>query len=1032
MATRKIEHAAPLEAASAPAIAPQSEILQRSFEEGRKVQEVISAQMAAPVKKGLQKGKLAEAAFANWSPQSFAQSKRAAGTYLTPGLSLADAIGRSTQRGIEKMRANPNKSPIKLQMSPRVKNAITRAAGPNGVIGTIPVSALVPFFPPSLKNEPNPTECSVEEKLAQWIKEVEGEKPEVGEPGVDAGGGNPANNALPDSKELVKQRVNTLMEALTSPESLPTLNLPSRASLSDAAKALQTFELRAGPSDVTSYHDFRSVQIAFEHVWTEIFDDRLKGLGAHVYQLYIEHLADFGAEDKREPITSIEDLKRLVNDIEQLGNVPAVSEVAAATGTGMPGGALFDVIAPWYAEAKRRYEEKKATEEKSDVAAPVPTRLWELLEQIKKILAKKYSFTVFAPDSYNFGIIITYRQKWTPVNYQVGDLVSTIPLAPREVLRYTTKRISKKTRSVKELEDNLRTTKTESNETSRVEREILAKAEEKSSFHLGAHESLGGDQYYQIESTQDQNADQAKMSAETKTHFHEAVLKSAQEYRQQNRMEIETSASDESEDTTFREIQNPNDELPVTYLFYELQRTYKIQEKIHQLQSVIFVANEVPAPDAIDDAWLIAHDWIIRRVILDDSFKPAIEYLTKSFVGAELNIQILDNNAKAQKVVVDRITQQVQNQDTLLSVQARDLASAVNTVALQQGAQSATDTVKRIFDPLGLTGKADTGVAAGQTLVDFMQETFDRSEREKVRLLTELGVATTALQSAIDKLSAAIRAHYDRVAEVDRLRIHVKENILYYMQAIWSHEPPDQRFFRVYDIDVSIIEPDPDATVPVIENAALIEAAGGPPAGYTNAMWWAIMMNMPPVVITTKKLVEIADLDTVLGYKGNYAIYPLKKPNLITAHMSQSYAAEMMDEMKLRDPDEFANYTLDELKEWAACLYRRDKDTYDKRKDEFAKLIKDRLMSGRPEDDLVVVPTTSLYIEALVGTHPLLEDFKLAHRAIDVRKAQADVRHSELENIRLAARATEGQFDDPEVEKKIIIQGNASAIVPGE
>ena len=32
--------------------------------------------------------------------------------------------------------------------------------------------------------------------------------------------------------------------------------------------------------------------------------------------------------------------------------------------------------------------------------------------------------------------------------------------------------------------------------------------------------------------------------------------------------------------------------------------------------------------------------------------------------------------------------------------------------------------------------------------------------------------------------------------------MHVKENILYYMQAIWSHEPPDQRFFRLYNIDV--------------------------------------------------------------------------------------------------------------------------------------------------------------------------------------------------------------------------------------
>ena len=97
--------------------------------------------------------------------------------------------------------------------------------------------------------------------------------------------------------------------------------------------------------------------------------------------------------------------------------------------------------------------------------------------------------------------------------------------------------------------------------------------------------------------------------------------------------------------TTFHEIQNPNDELAVTYLFYELQRTYRISERIHKLTPVILVANDVPAPDEIDDAWLVAHDWILRRVILDDSFRPALEYLTKSFVGAEVNIRILEANA---------------------------------------------------------------------------------------------------------------------------------------------------------------------------------------------------------------------------------------------------------------------------------------------------------------------------------------------------------------------------------------------------
>ena len=106
--------------------------------------------------------------------------------------------------------------------------------------------------------------------------------------------------------------------------------------------------------------------------------------------------------------------------------------------------------------------------------------------------------------------------------------------------------------------------------------------------------------------------------------------------------------------------------------------------------------------------------------------------------------------------------------------------------------------------------EADTGaVDAAQAMVDYAKQTLDRAERERARLLSQLEVATTALQAAIDKLSSAVKEHYDRVAEIDRLRVHVKENILYYMQAIWRQEPPDQRFFRLYNIDVPIVMPDP-------------------------------------------------------------------------------------------------------------------------------------------------------------------------------------------------------------------------------
>ena len=93
-------------------------------------------------------------------------------------------------------------------------------------------------------------------------------------------------------------------------------------------------------------------------------------------------------------------------------------------------------------------------------------------------------------------------------------------------------------------------------------------------------------------------------------------------------------------------------------------------------------------------------------------------------------------------------------------------------------------------------------------MVDYARETVNRAERERARLISQLEAAATALQVAVDKFATAVKEHYDQVAGVDRLRLHVKENILYYMQAIWRQEPPDQRYFRLYDLEVPDLEID--------------------------------------------------------------------------------------------------------------------------------------------------------------------------------------------------------------------------------
>jgi hypothetical protein len=86
------------------------------------------------------------------------------------------------------------------------------------------------------------------------------------------------------------------------------------------------------------------------------------------------------------------------------------------------------------------------------------------------------------------------------------------------------------------------------------------------------------------------------------------------------------------------------------------------------------------------------------------------------------------------------------------------------------------------------------------------------------------------------------------------------------------------------------------------------------------------------------------------------------------------------------------------------------------------------LTNPRPVAQDLVVPSTSLFIEALPGTHPLLEGFKLEHRTLDVQKARADARGAELENLRSAARLLVEDYEDPDVERKIVIEGDAGGL----
>ena len=826
--------------------------------------------------------------------------------------------------------------------------------------------------------------------------------------------------------------------------------------------------LRGGPADAPAYYDFHNLQVAFDHVWTEAFDqevvDRLKDLYREILDLGGDlpesDISGIGSwlSPRRPPLFS-----KVLPDAEfacQIAMEDVPADVVQFVGiTKAEWNALtYDqreqvtackhsvlwiqtnlALADSYEFRTRlrlvRAQIKKLIDHARDRISERSTtacKLEGLLSDLRSRLNEDYAFKIFAakPDqrSVNFGLLATYRQKWQPLTYQAGELVATIPLAPKEVRRFTKRHVIKRSRAEKEIRNNLQSHREDSTETSRAEVEIINKANSNTAFQLGTQ--TGGNVGFEAGVVNGSfngslnagfNKDSGSISEEVKREFREAVFKAAQEYKEERTLEINTQSSVEGEFSESGEISNPNDELTVTYLFYELQRRYRVSEQIHRVTPVIFVAQEVPNPNEIDDSWLIAHDWILRRVLLDDSFRTALTYLATQVRGDEHALEELRKNMEIQRRLVEQlkedlvaIREQIQGRYTALETALNRRAAAIE----------AGDEEEGIFEKIhefhfGEIEEKPSPEAA-RVREDAARDAFERAAREEKEIRSRLDREVTALQTITEQYTKQLSEHLNRRAQIDRLRLHIKQNILYYMQSIWSYEPPDQRFFRLHR-----------TLVPKLDGELVFEITSSPSVQATDSLEYEAGCELNP----NQELVylaEVADLDHLLGYKGNYMVFPLKQSNCLTEFMMVPYVDS---ELGLRDPDELGNWSLESFAKYVCCLKKRlHPDTFnqpelqERLRRQYLKL----LQSPRREFEEIVVPTGELFIEALPGAHPLLEDFKLRHRAMDVEKAEAEVQALRLENLRLGARLLDGKFDDPVVDKRVVIEGNHPVIVGAE
>jgi len=481
-----------------------------------------------------------------------------------------------------------------------------------------------------------------------------------------------------------------------------------------------------------------------------------------------------------------------------------------------------------------------------------------------------------------------------------------------------------------------------------------------------------------------------------------------------------------------------------------------VREAIYKLTPVILVAQEMPRPQDIDADWLLTHDWILRRVILDDSFLPAFDYLAQSVAGDEVGLAETRINIDQQRRIVDELKGEL--------VAARQRASAQQAVLGRGVWQKLLDSSKGDGGGGGLLGSiagAVSGAVAdvGEFIVDAAdkigdkvlgpdapkseaahnaaKEAAERAADEARDLMFRLEREVTALNALLEKYAKAYSDHVNRLTQIARLRVHVKQNILYYMQAIWNHEPPDQRFFRLHNtktptlrylrrrfaIDFDEVRSSALVNMP---HRTLARFSPSPVRTYGAEIKCQINPQLEFVPLS-----QAADLDNLMGFKGNYAIFSLKQSNALTDFMMEPYVDRGLN--LLVDPDELGNWSLEEFACYVCCLKERlTNDEFKAIKPELKEQYKTLLSASRRADEMITIPSGSLFIEALPATHSLIEEFKARHRAVDVKKVQAEVRKLELENIRYASRVLENELDDPDIDKKIVIEGTSQVVVPPE
>jgi hypothetical protein len=654
-----------------------------------------------------------------------------------------------------------------------------------------------------------------------------------------------------------------------------------------------------------------------------------------------------------------------------------------------------------------------------------------------------YDFRPFSSRSVAFGIRLGYRQCWRPLGAQAGETVKTIPLGPKQSERVTTKTsTSRKQSSYKEVIDSQEST-SEVSGTAKTSAEIIADSTATVSTELSAKVSIPI-KLASAEVGSTLGTELSSASKETKSSLNERMERTTQRMRN----DVKVSVSNEFQSTMdyerSTEISNPNDDIAITYLYSRLQQQYELTTRLNQVENVVFVPERLPSRHELTESWIVRHDWVIAKNLLDESFRKDLNIVMLDFdAGIDWDVELDRDHFKS----VSTTSKDAQDKYTKFKGgDINDIFHGQNELYLRQ-----LDKIKAEKE---MTRRARTSLRRlrqhiGDNILHYMRAIWraedpdQRSLRYNERMVpirwtfvpdedpvdTAAGTgsvgrfipeySTGSLRPLSSIIDATVPLGFTGNCAIYGLKLNP--------ELIGLHE--GLMMLKAYYIKYSTELANASADLPEVVHIGAVYSAFER-ARYAfrwdsaTSAWTARDADRGIDLVVKRhgtRTLYSDGLVVVLGAEPSLdcsfevivrstptlqdpeeKVLPLAHPLPAVADEPAFWTPELLEDMQRTCPTlTLASNDLDDLDADAVAELRRAYYSYCYIKDNTRALL---------------VDTNDLMLDILVSDDVVLEDFKRAHRMVDVLKEMEEAERRRLENDRRRARIDAGVLDDPDVD----------------